>query len=267
MLPIVPLDIYFLCLMGYITLPLVFLYILFRNRMIKSRRHQLRYFSRREVMKLTFANLFLMLSFGLSSIWFYFSLLQRIVITDMTLFNILSTIYFLLLILIAFGDGIYVCSIVIEQFTLSGLKHVKGYKTQFIATYLFHGPISHLYIYGSGILSFFVLYLIEKNFMKVYFYQFPVALLFISGLLMGVGFSIAMIYSNTYHWLTSILVILFLLLFVDGLFSKISPLMYPIGAFLFALFGLAAIVLTLYILIKDRYNIAIRVEGLLDSLV
>ena len=55
----------------------------------------------------------------------------------------------------------YVSAIVIEAFTQPELRKQKSFKTQFIATDLFHGPISHIIIYSGYVIALFLLSIIE----------------------------------------------------------------------------------------------------------
>lgn len=119
-------------------------------------------FSRKRVFKLTFANLLLntvatALSFAL--------LLETTPLTlSLTTGQIsLILLLFFTICLTYYGNGIYVTSVVIEAYTLLEIRKLSAFKTQFVGTHLFHGPISHIFIYSGWIVVFLLLALLDLS--------------------------------------------------------------------------------------------------------
>ena len=88
-------------------------------------------------------------------------------------------------------------AVILEAFTLPKLRKQPAFQTQFIATYLFHGPISHFFIYSGYIFAFFLLALIEFVSPFQLSVHIPIALL---GLPIGVIYAFAQIYNKTYRY-------------------------------------------------------------------
>jgi hypothetical protein len=113
-------------------------------------------------------------------------------------FSIFISILFLLASGITFyGCGIYITSIVLEAYTLPRLKKQNAFKTQFIATRLFHGPISHFLIYSGFIFAFFLLAILE---LFSPFVMEPHPLVSLLGLPIGIIYALAQIYNKTYRY-------------------------------------------------------------------
>lgn len=128
-------------------------YIYFRNSMTNQSKSEAD-FSRRRVVKLTTINLFLN-----SLAMFYFLYVFYSISREIYVYNYFQTLTILVAIFAIFltfyGNGMYITSIVLEAYTLPQIRHLPQFKTQFLATHLFHGPISHILIY-SGWLIFFL---------------------------------------------------------------------------------------------------------------
>ncbi len=112
--------------------------------------------------------------------------------------SILISSFFLLVTgLTCYGSGIYITSVVLEAFTLPNLRRVTAFKTQFIATHLFHSPISHFLIYSGYISALFSLALLELLSTFELLTNLPISL---SAIPVGIIFAVAQIYNRTYPY-------------------------------------------------------------------
>jgi hypothetical protein len=221
-------------------------YIFFREKMLKKPVSE-RNHSRKRVVKVTAINFFLNLVAALYFSLFLFLVLQRKGVTYNSPVMISLLAAYLITICITFyGNGIYITSILLEDFTPSDLRLVKSFETQFIATHLFHGPISHILIYSGWMIVFLILAVIDMlwNLSSVSS-NFPV--LIIAGGVTGFFFALSQIYNGTaiYQYFTStVIVIVFttFLLMNDGNFSTA-----PIASFYYGLIAVFEIIIGSYL--------------------
>lgn len=96
-----------------------------------------------------------------------------------------------------YGNGIYITSIILEAYTLPQVQRIREYRTQFIATHLFHGPISHVLIYSGWPIAMFFLSLLELGGSDV---NYPVLILSIGGMATAIAYSFGQIYNHTYQF-------------------------------------------------------------------
>lgn len=169
------------------------LYILFRDKMGK-RLAQVSNYSRRRVFKLTVINLTLNILVGSILIGMFLNLLM--LSKAFGFFQIVcSLLFFISAGATFYGNGIYITSIVLEAYTLPQIQRVKEFKTQFIATHLFHGPISHVLIYSGWPVAMFFLALLEHLSLTGFLY--PKYLLIVGAMTTAVAYSIGQIYNHT----------------------------------------------------------------------
>jgi hypothetical protein len=181
-------------------------YVLFRERMVKKSLTA-KLHSRKRVCKLTAVNLVLNLLATVYSFLLLNALLHRSTFSYTSTFIPLLVFFLVMLCLTFYGNGMYITSIVLEDFTLPDLRIVKSFDTQFIATHLFHGPLSHILIYSGWILIFFALSTLET------YIQLPQAtsywlLLLFCGEILGVFYAFSQIYNGTviYQFMTGTIV-------------------------------------------------------------
>ncbi|OGM33195.1 hypothetical protein A3D00_00420 [Candidatus Woesebacteria bacterium RIFCSPHIGHO2_02_FULL_38_9] len=120
-------------------------------------------------------------------------------------------IYFLVVNLISYGAGMYIISIIKEQFTTKSLKNHPEYKILYLTNEYFHGPVSHVLIFSGGFTLFFLISILELfyatheiNLTKVSFY-------IIYGLLFGGLFLFAQLFNKTWKHQSPWMIGLFLL--------------------------------------------------------
>lgn len=191
-------------------------YIFFRNKMVRRQTTGTGGFTYRRVVTLTLTNIAV-----ISTVYLFFQLMFISVLHfqfPTSSVAIFVSILFLLTTGITFyGSGIYITSIVLEAYTLPHLTKVNAFKTQFIATRLFHGPISHFLIYSGFIFAFFLLAILEL--LSPYIlkpHQWVSAL----GLPIGGIFALAQIYNKTYRY--QLVVCIFCLIIFSILFTQIE---------------------------------------------
>lgn len=88
-------------------------------------------------------------------------------------------LYFVTCLIIAFGAGAYISSILVEQFTLNDLKKHNAFKTLGLANEFFHGPVSHVSFFSGGLILLLLIAFLEKynqakniETIHLYFYSF-----------------------------------------------------------------------------------------------
>src|SRR3989344_3442306 len=171
------------------------LYIYYRERMSKKKGDR-QDRSRKRVFKLTAINLLLN-----TAATVYFFIIFLLIIASLTgpigtVEFSLSILFMLIVGITYYGNGIYITSIVLEDYTLPDLRKAMSYKTQFIATHLFHGPISHILIYCGWLYIFLTLAVLDIASGGGVLLRQP-NMLFASGLFVGVVYAVAQIYNGT----------------------------------------------------------------------
>lgn len=189
------------------------LYIFFRERM-GNQATQKSDLSRRRVLKLTTINLTLNILVGMVLMGMFLNIFTSI--KSISIYEIfISLMLFVSAGATFYGNGIYITSIILEAYTLPQLQRLEEYKTQFIATHLFHGPISHVLIYSGWPIAMFFLALLETFSYRVT--SSSILLLILGGSITAIAYSLGQIYNKTYFYqmitntvLGTILFVLFL---------------------------------------------------------
>ncbi len=219
-------------------------YIFFRERMVRRGKTPNDHSGRR-VFKLTGINLTIN---SLAAVYFFviFIILASKIGFNTTFAELGLAIFFMLTIGVTYyGNGIYITSIVLEDYTMPELRSVPWFKTQFIATHLFHGPISHILIYSGWLLIFLALALLDLSGVPVSKLSTQ-TLLIIGGALVGAAYAGAQIYNGTapyQFWVGFFALALFL---TKLLVSGASLAFYPLGLFFISVIILFETVLSVY---------------------
>lgn len=218
-------------------------YIFFRGGMVKSKK-RVESCTKKRVFKLTGVNLILN-----SLVTIYFLILFLILTSNIDLYtnytDMCLAILFMMTIGITFyGNGIYVTSIVLEDYTLPDLRSTSEFKTQFIATHLFHGSISHILIYSGWLLIFLTLALLDLSGIASPGLNTQNVLI-IGGAIVGIVYALAQIYNGTspYQFLIGLGV---LTIFLGKLLTTINFTYRPVAIFFAATIIHFEIVLFLY---------------------
>ena len=175
-------------------------YIFFRNRMGKKKgnTHPIR-FPKAKVFKVTAINILLVILVSTN----FFALLLSVLLRGFlpTPGIVLAISLFVATTCMAFyGSGIYTTSIVLEGYTLPELRDIKAFKTQFIATHLFHGPISHILIYSGFQFGLLALSYLDTVIPIRHRLTTPILLLAALGTLLGFIFALSQIYNRTHPY-------------------------------------------------------------------
>jgi hypothetical protein len=194
-------------LLFIITFLVVFLtpaYIHFRNNMVKEVKPKA--FTRKRIIKVTLINMLLILGVNSLSQLLLFSMIfiKPDGFVNSSVF-FLTGLFFLVSGFTFYGSGIYISSIMMESYTRPSVMKSHSFKTQFIATHLFHGPISHVLIYSGLIINYFILSTIDFATGST-----PIIsklLLSIAGIILGGFYSMAQVYNRTimYQFITALL--------------------------------------------------------------
>lgn len=188
------------------------LYSYFRHRMVQ-RNKTLADYSKKRVLRLTAINL--ALNFGM----FLYStfLLVTIVGVNQPIFfltGVLLFLYFLTVAIVFYGNGIYITAIVIENYTVLELKKRDPFRKQFVATHLFHGPVSHFLIYSGWIVVFLIIALIDSIVFVPFQPSFYLGLLVTGAIVAGFAYGMAQVFNGTspYQLVTGLVTLLIALL-------------------------------------------------------
>lgn len=229
-------------------------YLNFRERMVTNQK-DIKKHSKRRVIKLTFINFGLNLVIALFFSTFMLLMLRKVGFVLNNTLMVLVISYFVIIWLTFYGNGIYITSIILEDFTLPQLKSIKAYGTQFIATQPFHGPISHTLIYSGWILVFLILSILNIYLPYTMQANRPIYILIAGGIL-GIFYAVGQIYNGTaiYHFFTALfssVVIIKLLLVNDVGINTIPITSYFIG-FLASFVSVLAVYLLFIIIFRKQ---------------
>lgn len=233
-----------------LTLPLAItvgvpLYIFFRNSMVKKEKEE-KDFSRRRVLRLTSINL------ALNSLAAAYFLVMYAVLSLGTTIDPLGLSFaaclFFSILFTFYGNGIYITSIVLEAYTMPQLRRIDYFKTQFIATHLFHGPISHILIYSGWLTALYF-----SSLVNIINPTLPVQVwpLLVGGLTTGVAYAVGQIYNKTapYQFITGLILTTSLSLVL--VLGKYDLSQLPVAAF-FLTTGVSYVTVLLVDLIIER---------------
>lgn len=179
----------------------VAIYTFFRKKMVKAthRNMGIDFYSRLRVVKITLAymlGLFSALLFAYSCIY--------LILHDNRFYGFYSKdliIFILILIVsfvIAYGGGIYISAIITEEYTLSKLKKYKEYSVLDVQIQLYHGPISHLFIFAGAIYLMLLIATLEFSNPTLDYSGNELILFAIDGIIIGASFFAAQIINLTW---------------------------------------------------------------------
>lgn len=225
------------------------LYIFFREKMVKNS-HKTHDYSRFRVIKLTIINVSLNILMATYFLFFFNEISIRSPTTDyMWVWNL----FVLILCMIFYGSGIYITSILIEAYTKHKLETVDSFKTQYTATDLFHGPLSHILIYSGWIIELLIISLFEINTGLVLSTQINKSIIVAGGML-GLLYALLQIYNGTalYQFITGILSLTILLGTI--IIKKVPIINYTISMyFLFFCVVFNTVLLSYSLLFQPSY--------------
>lgn len=225
-------------------------YIFFRKKMLRNPAES--GFNKRRVFKVVTINIVLNIIAYLTFILILVSMLssQLFIGLNKSIW-IIAIIYLAIIGLCSYGNGMYITSVIIETFTPSDLREKKSFKTQFIATHLFHGPISHILIYSGYIIALFLLSMIDFGLGNTT--SLPLWIMIICGLCGGVFYSAAQNFNGTilYQWITSLITFV---IFISAFFIEIMTSLfdYSLATFFFS-FSLAFLITSsAYLILRKK---------------
>jgi len=170
-------------------------------------------FSRKRLFKLLFISIFVNTAIYIIFMLIFFSILARNNFILSPLLIILSAIFATAGGVTYFGSGMYITSIIMETFTLPELRKHPSFKTQFVINNLFHGPISHIFIYSSLIIGLTILAIMDLVFKPSSVVPIP-DIIAVAGILLGFTFAVAQVKNGTapYQGVTGALCLLIFLI-------------------------------------------------------
>ncbi len=129
-------------------------YFFFRKEMTKARDidHTVTYYTKKKVWMFVFHILIVILVLFLIAFALTFSIKER---SARLIFSppelVILFVIFLMWSIVVYGVGFYISGIMVEQYTLSSLKHNPAFRIENIPTRLMHGPISHVFMYTGAL--------------------------------------------------------------------------------------------------------------------
>lgn len=187
-------------------------YIYHRKKMVKAK--SLQKFSKKRVFKVTLINL----SINVAMYIFFLIMLLTILFKTPHTSRLIIMVAMSSLVVLGlsfYGSGIYVASITHKAFTLPELKNLESYKTQHIATHIFHGPISHVLMFSGYTIAFFLLSILDiftgRGSLGIAPYIFG------CGAVLGWFFGMSQIFNGSipYQFLTSVATFMILLMYAQ----------------------------------------------------
>jgi hypothetical protein len=182
-------------------------YIFLREKMVKKplskRKH-----THKRIIKLTTINFLLNFLAALYFTSLLIIVLQRSHFVLTPLLIGLSLLYLISIWVTFYGNGMYITTIMLEDFTLPELREVTSYKTQFIATRLFHEPISHILIFGGWLTVFLILSIMDMSLQSPTPSSY-LPLIVMTGIITGFFFAFAQIANGTaiYQFVTGTIIV------------------------------------------------------------
>lgn len=195
-------DLLILITLVSLTFPFsVALYTFFRTRMSKAtgKNMGINFYSRLRVVKITLAymlGLFSALLFAYSCIY--------LILHDNRFYGFYSKdlIIFILILIVSFvisyGGGIYISAIITEEYTLSKLKKYKEYSVLDVQIQLYHGPISHLFIFAGAIYLMLLIAILEFSNPTLEYPGTQLIIFALDGIIIGASFFVAQIINLTW---------------------------------------------------------------------
>lgn len=225
------------------------IYAVARRQMKRESKGKTKY-SRARVIKITAFNLFLNTLIAAYSSLLLFTATNRLISFD-PVGLILISLFLFSVSLTYYGNGIYATSVVSEAYTHPDLKKIPHFHTQFIATHLFHGPISHIMIYSGWLFAFLFLALFDML-CSTPLEGAPASSLVIVGGITGALYALSQMYNGTAPFQ-----------FISGLFSiaifsfilltgEISLFLFPIATYFFSFNAAFNIILFFYVFADKR---------------
>lgn len=223
------------------------LYLYFREKML-LKKSKINY-TRKRIIKLTLVNIFLTLFVTMQLLGVLIGILLRdSSYTVQAIF--LSSLFILVICLVFYGAGMYISSIVIEAYTSPILRKHKSFLTQYAATQLFHGPASHILVYGGCVIALFVLSILDlarPNQTDALTAPIIIGL----GMLTGIFFTASQIYNKTYLYQLIVVSICISLLSLLSFNKNINITFTPIFSFFFSFCIAFVIAISFYIWYKS----------------
>jgi hypothetical protein len=195
---------------------------------------QVEYYSKTRIAKIAFINVVLTISALVYISAIFLSIVLRsstFIPINVATISILLT-YFITSLLVAYGSGLYIISIIKEQFTTKSLRLHPEYRILYITNQFFHGPVSHVYIYSGGLVLFFLISLFEMLDLNLYIPSVKeIVIYIISGVFAGSTLLAAQINNLTWkHQMPYMCSILFIYLFTI-IYFPIDILKHPFNIF------------------------------------
>lgn len=129
-----------------------------RNRMVEDDPEEQSPFSRGRILKIIGTNLFLSLVAGIICLNVFLTILN-----NQSPNPLILILFIFIIILTAYGSGIYISFITLEEFIPPKIRNAKFFEIPFSTIKFLHGPISHLLIHSGAILALLFLAIIEAS--------------------------------------------------------------------------------------------------------
>lgn len=170
------------------------IYLHLRGKMSRSRKHPFSNYSKKRVIKITIINILLHIIAFIQFLGLYLILISRVPYLYPEIV-VLSILLLFTHVLIFYGGGIYLTSIVLEAYTIPELTKSKFFETQLIAIKMFHHPISHILVFSGWL--FAILFLVFLDMSLGQTHKVSTQPLFLMGVISGLVFAYSQIRNKT----------------------------------------------------------------------
>lgn len=205
------------------------LYLYFRKKMSQRKIKYIKVEKR--VVKLTLINIILTLIITVQLLGIFINVLLRKNSYDMP--TIILSIFFITTgYLIFYGAGMYITSIVIEDYVKSAFEKNKSLFIPLQVIKLFHGPLSHILLYCGCLFALLELSLLDYI-RPAMLDSSAIPIPIILGLLGGIFWTACAIASKTYRYQLVVVIFCIVLLGSLSIWQGINIILFPIYSFFF----------------------------------
>lgn len=265
-------DINIIAFAVFLTVFLTPLFIKIRSRMSKKvtlSENEFRAYTRSKILQISFSHFLVLILGFIFLVIFFFGIKNRINGSNFSQSDLLFFIAFVFLyLLVTYGAGSYIASIIIEQCLLKpNQNHPVKLKALRLYNEYFHGPFSHVLFFSgtNTILLLFSIY--EKNYPTSATF-FNIFLYGIFGAILGCFFCYWQIWSGTWKHQIPWFITIFILHLIFVYTNKINFSLYPFNFFylIFALTLNTGLLFKFFFYRKRgkiyRYNLKIQFDQL-----
>ena len=177
-------------------------YMILRNKMVlqaKKRKHPLSYYSKKRIFKIAITILLLMLPTLILMSGIFITIKLRTGSADLSQNDLPFVLaFFIASLFVAYGSGIYIVSVIKEEFTKEDLTLDPKFVLEYITNEFFHGPVSHVMIFSGAVFLLLIISLFELSYPTNMAEQNYLILYALDGVVLGISLALSHFYNDTW---------------------------------------------------------------------